>query len=240
MDFHDRVAIVTAGDSSLAAAACRAFVDAGGRVVLAGAAGSVEAAACDGVDRIVIDLSDSGDVAALVASVAARLGGIDLFLCNEGARGQQAPIISCDVGEFDRVIDGNLKTLFLAMRHALPVMSAQGRGAFVATSSTAALAGLPQLAGYVASNHAAMGLMRGAAMDVAAKGVTVNLLCYGAGSAEGAQGPGEAASTEIAEMALFLASHEARSITGAHFVIDGGQSAALSREIPARVADVAA
>jgi NAD(P)-dependent dehydrogenase (short-subunit alcohol dehydrogenase family) len=199
------------------------------------------------VEAITADCGDASDVRGYLDAAMTNFGRIDAFFCNAGVRGRIASITTCEESDFDDILRINLRSVFLGLRLALPIMVEQGSGAVVVTASTAALAGLASMPGYVATKHGALGLVRAAALDVAPNGVRVNALLPGATKTPLLMGlyslsspadPGAAADRyastvptgrliepeEIAAMTLFLCSEEARSVTGAYFLVDGGRT----------------
>ncbi|HKN39601.1 MAG TPA: SDR family oxidoreductase, partial [Acidimicrobiia bacterium] len=138
---------------------------------------------------------------------------------------------------FDRVIAVNLKGVFLGMKHALPVMVAGGGGSVVNIASAAGLVGFPMLPAYCASKGGVVQLTRAGALEYAAAGVRVNAICPGvidtpltAGIDPGMTDAATAMTplgrlgrpSEIAALAVFLASDESSYMTGAAVSIDGG------------------
>jgi|SRR5215475_5503064 len=191
----------------------------------------------------------ASEVAAMVEACVARFGRIDILVNNVGgsAAGGAAELSE---EAFDGQIDYNLKSVFLTCKRVLSVMVAQGGGAIVNTASTSALrwTGSPQV-GYAASKAAVIQFSRVTAVQYAAKGIRVNTVVPGqlhtpmvearlarqrtGGDVNallaqrvsriplGFMGDGR----DTAYAALFLASDEARFITGTEIVVDGGMTA---------------
>jgi NAD(P)-dependent dehydrogenase (short-subunit alcohol dehydrogenase family) len=194
---------------------------------------------------VAADLTRETEVAAAVRKVLDSLGRIDLLFNNAGVELSRT-LHETTEEEWDRVLDANLKAMYLVSRHVLPVMIRQGRGAVVNTSSISGLLGWPSSAAYCASKAGVIGLTRQAAVDYAARGIRVNCICPGTTLtpmierlfAEAADPAGFRKSIEamhplgrlaqpgeIAEAALFLASADASFITGAVLPVDGGYTA---------------
>lgn len=254
MDFTGKVALITGGANGIGRAAALGFARRGARVVLVdrdAAAGEAAAGAVreqGGEARFVLaDVTRSAEVQAYVQATLDAFGAIDCFFNNAGIEGTVAPTVDYEEAMFDAVIAVNLKGVFLGLRHVLPVMLRQGRGAVVNTSSTAGLAGSPGLSAYVASKHGVIGLTRTAAGEVGAGGVRVNAVCPGPTdtrmirSLEQQSSPGDPAAAsaryqasiplgryataeEVADVVLFLCSDLAGSVTAAHYVVDGGRT----------------
>jgi NAD(P)-dependent dehydrogenase (short-subunit alcohol dehydrogenase family) len=178
-----------------------------------------------------------------------RFGRIDILVNNVGgsAAGGAAEM---SVENFDRQIDYNLKSVFLACRHAIPVMIGQGGGAIVNTASSSGIrfTGAPQI-GYASAKAAVIQFSRVTAVQYAHQGIRVNTVVPGqmhtpmvearlakqraGGDIEallksrvariplGFMGDGR----DTAHAVLFLASDEARFITGTEIVVDGGMTA---------------
>jgi NAD(P)-dependent dehydrogenase (short-subunit alcohol dehydrogenase family) len=207
---------------------------------IAEAGGRFEALTCD--------VTDGAAIARLVGDVAARHGRIDVLVNNVGGSAAGGPVEMAEE-VWDRQIAHNLKSVFLMLKHVLPVMERQGGGAVVNLASTSGIrwTGAAQVA-YAASKAGVIQLSRVVAVQYAAKGIRVNTVVPGqmhtpmvearlaqqraGGDVEallaqrlariplGFAGDGR----DTAAAVLFLASDEARFITGTELIVDGGMS----------------
>jgi NAD(P)-dependent dehydrogenase (short-subunit alcohol dehydrogenase family) len=197
------------------------------------------------VETFHADVSQSAQVQAYVAAAQERFGRIDGLFNNAGTEGKVASIESYDEDEFDRLIAVNLRSIFLGMRHVIPVMLAQGGGAVVNTGSIASERGLAGACAYNATKHGVIGLTRTAAADVGARGVRVNAVMPGVIDTPlleamlktlfngdvglGKKTLGKVAPQErigqpreVGEVVAFLLSDAASFINGAAWAVDGG------------------
>jgi NAD(P)-dependent dehydrogenase (short-subunit alcohol dehydrogenase family) len=124
------------------------------------------------------DVCDPQAVARAFAAAAENFGRIDILINNAG-QAVPAPFLKTDYEMWRRLLSVNLDGTFHCMQAALPGMLAAGWGRIVNMASVAGLAGASYMTAYCASKHAVIGLTRAAAMEVAAKGVTVNAVCPG-------------------------------------------------------------
>lgn len=255
MDFKGKVALITGAGNGIGRATAMGFANLGARVVVVDrdAAGGEAAAGAirqqGGEARFVAaDVTKSADVQNYVKAALDAYGAIDCFFNNAGIEGKVAATADYDEAMFDAVMGVNVKGVFLGLRHVLPVMLKQGKGAVVNTASVAGLVATPGMPAYVASKHAVIGLTKTAAGEVARHGVRVNAVCPGPvdtrmiHALETQLDPADPAGVgkryqsaipsgryttpeEIANMVLFLCSDLASNITGGQYVVDGGRTA---------------
>jgi len=195
------------------------------------------------------DVTDNASVAAMVKACVDRFGRIDVLVNNVGGSAHGGPVeMAEDV--WDSQMDSNLKSVFLTCKHVLPVMEKQKSGAIVNLGSTSGIrfTGAFQV-GYAASKAGVIQLSRAIAVQYAPKGIRVNTVIPGqlhtpmvearlakqraggdveallkqrvARIPQGFMGDGR----DTANAALFLASDEARFVTGTEIIVDGGMSA---------------
>lgn len=243
-----RVALVTGGGSGIGRASALAFARAGAAVVVSdvSASGGEEtvrqiSAAGGEACFILADVADGEQIAALVAATVSRYGRLDYAHNNGGIEGPLSTVVDLDEGEWDRVIDINLKGVWWCFKHEIPAMLANGGGAIVNTASVSGLKGFPPLLpAYVASKFGVVGLTAVAARHYARQGIRINAICPGAIDTpmldrigEGAQRLGVSLvaenpagrlgdPAEVAEAVVWLCSDSASFVTGQTLTIDGG------------------
>jgi NAD(P)-dependent dehydrogenase (short-subunit alcohol dehydrogenase family) len=179
LDFTGRVALITGAGNGIGRATALAFATSGAKVVVVdrdAAAGEATAGVRQqgGEARFVAaDVTKSAEVQNYVKAALDAYGAIDCFFNNAGIEGKWAHTAEYDEDMFDAVIRVNVKGVFLGLRHVLPVMLQQKRGAIVNTASVAGLVATPGMPAYVASKHAVIGLTKTAAGEVARQGMCV-------------------------------------------------------------------
>jgi len=246
IDLAGQAALVTGAGSAdgIGFACARQFARGGARVAVVSTTDRIHQRAEElGPDAVglVADLRDSSQADGAVAAVVERLGRLDIVVNNAGMTSvgepdESGPLSSLSDDDWRRSLDRNLTTAFFVTRAAMPHLLEQGYGRVVMVGSvTGPLVALSGAGPYGAGKAGMVGLTRGWALEVAAQGVTVNLVAPGwvatASSPEeelaaGAATPigRSARADEIAAAVAFLASPEASYITGAVLVADGGNT----------------
>jgi 3-oxoacyl-[acyl-carrier protein] reductase len=193
-----------------------------------------------GLDALAVetDVTDRASVEAMAAEVDANYGRLDILAANAGIY-PPAELAAIDDAVWDRVLDVNVKGAVRAVQACVPAMASRGYGRIVLTSSiTGPVTGHPGYAHYGASKAALLGFMRSAAVELATSGVTINAVLPGNVATPGFADLGEeherrmlqsipmgryADPEDVGWAVRFLASPEARYITGQTLIVDGGQ-----------------
>jgi NAD(P)-dependent dehydrogenase (short-subunit alcohol dehydrogenase family) len=252
--FENQVTLITGASSGIGRATALHFAANGAKVMVAdrnveGGEETVSAIKEAGGEASFfhVDVTQSSDVEEMVARTVSTYGRLDCAFNNAGigsGRGpasNSGPRLTHEVSEedFDRVIDVNLKAVWLSMKHEIPQMLEQGKGAIVNTASVAGLVGLRNASSYDASKHGVVGLTKTAALEYAQMGIRVNCVCPGyietPMTAAGLADPERAADMlarepigrigtpqEVAETVAWLSSDAASFVTGHAMVVDGG------------------
>jgi len=240
-----QVVIVTGAGSGIGEAAAKAFARDGARLVLVGRreaplAETAAAIAAAGGEALVVaaDVSKAEDVDAVVARTVERFGRLDHVFNNAGIMGAGKPIVDMEEAAFDEIIAINLKGPWLMTRAALRVMIASGRpGAIVNTSSFLSTAATAGSSAYSASKAGLDAMIRALALEAGAHGIRINNINPGVIDTPMLRAHGEeiipplaaraalgriGTPDDIADVAVWLCTDEARFITGQSILVDGG------------------
>ena len=254
MRLKDKVALVTGAASGIGQATAVLFGKEGAKVMCA----DLDAEGAERVAQQIVgsggeaastqaDVSQAADVERMVRETVERWGRIDILFNNAGVE-WALPAPQVPEQEWDRMIDVNLKGVFLGCKYAIPEMVKQGGGSIVNTASIAGLRGTPWLSTYSASKGGVVQMTKSLAVEWAEHNVRVNAVCPGVirtpmtergieqawalfgdtaeeawqriaeGHPLGRLGEPE----EVARAVLFLASDEASFVTGVALPVDGG------------------
>ena len=246
MDLSNRVAIVTGSARGIGKAIALKLADAGATVVVndVGDAAQINGVvdAIKAMKRnalaIIADVSSADDVNRLVAETMSAFGHIDILVNNAGITRDQLLMRMSDE-DWDKVLNVDLKSVFLCSRAVIRHMLKQRWGRIISISSITGMMGNPGQANYAAAKAGIIGLMRTIAKEVASRGITANAIAPGLiDTAMSQQVPPEALAEikqriplgyagtpqDVAAVVAFLASEEARYITGQVIGVDGGMS----------------
>jgi NAD(P)-dependent dehydrogenase (short-subunit alcohol dehydrogenase family) len=246
--FNGKITFITGAGSSIGRAAALAFAREGASVVMADVSerGNQETARMieeSGGRALAVrcDVTRTEDVKAALGKTVEAFGRLDFAFNNAGSEQPITATADLTEQEWDRIVDINLRGVFLCMKHEIPLMLRNG-GVIVNTSSGAGVKGFKGQAAYAAAKHGVIGLTKSAALDYASQNIRINAVCPGiidtsmmdrftGGTSEerqrviaqepvGRMGKAE----EIAAAVVWLCSDPAAFMIGHAMVIDGGQT----------------
>jgi NAD(P)-dependent dehydrogenase (short-subunit alcohol dehydrogenase family) len=248
-EFAGKVAFITGAGSGIGRATALAFADRGAAVAIA----DVSAEASRGVAEEIIrtggqalgltcDVTVSSDVQTALRQTVEAFGRLDYAFNNAGIEQAPTPLADITEDQWQRVLDIDLRGVFLCMKYEIPLILAAGKGAIINTSSGAGVKGFSGGGAYGAAKHGVIGLTRCAALDYASANLRINAICPGiietpmmdrfsGGTPEGRErvidqepvgrmGRPE----EIASAVMWLCSDNAAFTVGHALVVDGGQT----------------
>ena len=248
-----KVALITGGASGIGAATVRLFVAEGAKVMIADlqedVAAMLAAELGDAVDYRRVNVAVEADIAGVVADTVSRFGRLDVLYNNAGFGGAMGPLKDTSVDEYDLTMNVLLKSVFLGIKHASPIMMEQRSGSIVSTASVCGL--MPGVGShlYTVAKAGVVMMTKSAALELAEYDIRVNCVCpgyiatpllvsspLGAGAERSAERLVKARERnrdsqpirrvgepeDVANVVLFLASDASEWMTGTAQVIDGG------------------
>ncbi len=248
--FSGKVAVVTGGTSGIGKAAVIALAQAGAKVVVAGrrqvegeeTIRLLQASSGEGF-FVATDVSKEADVQTLIEKTMAHYGRLDIAFNNAGVDQETTPLPEQTEATYDRIMDINVKGVWLSLKHEIPAMLKNGGGAIVNTTSGLGLVGAVGVPIYVASKHAVEGLTKSVALEYAKQGIRVNAVSPGLIQTEmfdrtvqtntelmeyfkttlpmGRIGTPQ----EVVNAVLWLCSDASSFVTGQSLTVDGGYTA---------------
>lgn len=254
LDLSGRSAIVTGGAKGIGHGICLRLAQAGAKVLIAdndehGAENAVKELKGLGytAHAVTVDVSNEQDIQKMIETCVSEFGSVDILVNNAGIF-PPSPISSMSADQFDKVINVNLRSVFLSTKYAAQAMKSQGTGGRIinVTSIDALHPSMVGLAHYDASKHGVWGFTKNAALEYASDNIWINaiapggVLTPGVQAMQPAQSENDASASavdsfleripmhrmgepdDIAKVALFLASEMASYMTGEQIVVDGG------------------
>jgi len=245
-----KIALVTGGGGGIGSVTSHAYAREGAKVAVVDIDGAAARKVADAIVAaggeavgIAVDVSNSGQVEAMVEQVVARFGRLDVAFNNAGIDIEHEPLAMATEKTFDRLMSVNVKGIFLCMKYEILQMLKQGAGAIVNTSSIGGLIGAPRQPIYGTTKHAVLGMTKAAAVEYGRKGIRINAVCPGIIRTEmteraiardprrktyieqahpiGRMGEAE----DIANAVIFLSSDDAAFVIGHSLAVDGGFTA---------------
>jgi 3-oxoacyl-[acyl-carrier protein] reductase len=245
MRLEGKIALVTGAGSGIGQCIAETYAREGARVALADINADAAKASARAIGNSAIalrcDVSKKSDVEGMVEEAVAAFGALDILVNNAGATHVNKPVLEIGEAEYDRIFAVNVKGVFLACQAALPALRKQGGGVIINIGSTAGLRPRPGLSAYNATKGAVHVLTKSLAVELAPDRIRVcaiapvatetPLLPSFLGSAPGMREKFVATipmgrlavPQDIADAALFLASAEAKFLTGNIMEVDGGR-----------------
>jgi 3-oxoacyl-[acyl-carrier protein] reductase len=245
MRLKDKIAIVTGAGSGMGEAIAHTYAREGAKVAVLDvneqAANKVASAIGAAAFAVACDVTDRADIARAVEMTEKKFGVTDILVNNAGVAHVNKPLMEIDEREYDRVFDVNVKGVFMFIQSVVPAMRKKGGGVIVNIGSTAGLRPRPGLSAYNATKGAVHNLTKTLAVELAPDKIRVcaiapvatdtPLLPTFLGPAPGQREKfiatvplGRLATAQdIADAALFLASAEAKFLTGNIMEVDGGR-----------------
>jgi NAD(P)-dependent dehydrogenase (short-subunit alcohol dehydrogenase family) len=242
------VVLITGALTGIGRAAAIAFAKKGAKVVISGRRDEAGKALVNELralgseaEFINADVRKEAEIRALVDKTVARFGRLDVAVNNAGTEGQVGPITDQTAESFAATFETNVLGVVLSMKHEVRAMLAQGSGSIINISSTYGHEGAAGASIYVGAKHAVEGITKSVALEIAKSGIRVNAVAPGptdtgmltrfTGTSENKAALATTVpmgrlglSEEVADGIVFIASDEARFITGHVLNVDGGKT----------------
>lgn len=248
-NLKDKVVVITGASSGLGKAMAERFNKEGSMVVVADINEDEGRSLADQLDKSIFiktDVTDHASVKSMIDTTVEKMGSIDVLVNNAGIDGEQAPTHESSLDNWKSVTSVNLDGVYYGMKYGLEKMQEQGSGVIINTSSTAGLVGFENIPPYSASKAGVIQLSKAAAIEYADKGIRVNCVCPSVVKTKLVEHfieesddpkateeefnslnplPNWIQPEDVASATAFLASDDARYITGVALPIDGGYTA---------------
>lgn len=242
---QDKVALITGGSSGIGRATAMLFGQEGAKVVVADVATDAGQEtlkmitdAGGNASFVVANMASPADIENMVKVTVDQYGGVDILFNGAGVS-MFAKAADVDVEEFDRVININLRGVFLGCKHAIPVMQQRGGGAIVSIASSAGITPNQYVSVYAAAKAGVMQLTKAIAVEYGTDNIRANAICPGfietpmtsliiPKDPEGRDYshlwplPTIGRPEDIAHAALYLSCDDSKFVTGTSLVVDGG------------------
>jgi NAD(P)-dependent dehydrogenase (short-subunit alcohol dehydrogenase family) len=246
--FFDKTALVTGAGSGIGRSSALAFAREGANVIVSdiNVQGGEETVQTIQESKgkahfFQCDVSQSDQVEKLIKTTIDKFGRLDYAVNNAGVSMRPSSTVEIDEAEWDRVININLKSVWLCMKYEIPQMQKIGGGVIINLSSLAGIRGKEGTLAYTASKHGVIGMTKTAALEYAKEGIRINAICPGlteSGMTTGLDQRPELAqqliaqipmghmgqSQNISDAVIWLCDDTASFITGHVLVVDGGQT----------------
>jgi NAD(P)-dependent dehydrogenase (short-subunit alcohol dehydrogenase family) len=247
INFAGKVALVTGGTSGIGRATAIAYAQQQAKVIVAGRRGeegeeTVRLIKDAGGEALFVrtDVTQESEVKAMVDQTIHVFGRLDIAFNNAGTHGEDPSLIEQADVEYDRMMNANVKGVWLSMKYEIAQMLKQGGGAIVNTSSILGVIAMPSVPLYTASKYAVVGLTKAAALQYAKSGIRINAVGPGAietdmfEKATGGQDEAKAymaglhpmgrvgKPVDVANAVVWLSSDSASFVTGEILMVDGG------------------